>query len=112
MGPRRWWPFVALFIAIIAANMDTDFLERCTGKLLEGGGRGGAIVRFILAYPCSPFLLQGTRSEMVLFAAMFVPIPFLLLSLRWMKRHDAYWDRIREREKVLRAKRRASRKRH
>ena len=110
IGPRRWWPFAVLFLANFLASMDLSLFERCTGKVLDGGGRGGALVRAVLAYPCSPFLLRGSSLEWLLFAAMWVPVPFLLINRRWLKRHEGYWERIRQRERERREQRR-SRKR-
>lgn len=69
---------------------------------MPGGGRGGAAVRMLLAYPCSPYLLTGPWLEWLLFAGLYLPLPFLYLNRRWMKRHTAYWDGVREREKELR----------
>lgn len=103
----RWWPIGALLLAVIFASTDLAMLERCTGKSLEGGGRAGALVRLALAYPCSPFLLRGSALEWLLFAGMWLPIPVAVLNWRWAKRHEAYWDRIRQREKERRAAKRA-----
>ena len=60
------------------------------------------MVRVLLSYPCSPYLLTGSRLEWLLFAGLYLPLPFLYLNGRWMKRHKAYWDGVREREKELR----------
>jgi hypothetical protein len=81
-------------------------LERCAGKFAEGHGRIGAWVRAALAYPCSPLLLRGPWTEWLLFGAMWLPLPFAILSWSWFKRHEAYWDSIRQREKERRAEKR------
>ena len=107
MGPRRWWPIAAFLLAIMIAQADLTMLERCTGRWLEGGGRAGAAVRLVLAYPCSPFLLRDSALEWLLFAGMWLPFPFAVLNWRWFKRHEAYWDRTRQREKERREKKRA-----
>ena len=89
---RRWWHFPVLFIALSAASIDTGFLHRCTGwrQILEHGGRGGAIVRMLLTYPCSPYLLTGSKLEWLLFVALYLPLPFAFFNLNWIKRHQAY----------------------
>ncbi len=64
------------------------------------------MLRLALAYPCSPYLLRGSWSEWLLFAALWAPIPFAVLNFFWVKRHEAYWDQIRQREKEKRAEKR------
>jgi hypothetical protein len=103
---NRWWPAAIIVVAVIIASSDVSMLERCIGKPLDGGGRGGAWVRVALAYPCSPFLRFGSWGEWLLLAALWLPIPFGVLNWRWLKRHEAYWDRIRQREKERRAAKR------
>jgi hypothetical protein len=98
-----------IFIAVVIASLDFSMFERCTGKPLDGGGRSGVWARAALAYPCSPFLLRGGASDWLLFAALWLPVPFAVVNWFWLKRHQAYWDRIREREKERRAEK-ASRK--
>lgn len=107
MGPRRWWPFLVLLVANCSASMNVPVLERCTGWSLEGGRRAGAAVRALLAYPCSPYFLSDSWLDWLLLAAMWAPIPFAFLSWRWAQRHRAYWNTIRQREKVRRAEKRA-----
>jgi hypothetical protein len=64
------------------------------------------MVRIVLAFPCSPFLLRGSTTERLLLAAMWLPIPFAVLNWRWIRRHSDYWDGIRQREKERRAEKR------
>jgi hypothetical protein len=85
-------------------------LERCAGTVADGTGRAGAWARVILTYPCSPHLLHGSRGELLLFAALWLPIPFAILNLFWLKRHRAYWKRIRQREKETRPAKHAPKK--
>lgn len=118
---RRWWPFAAIYLWPFVTSFDSAMLERCVGRFedvsghgpewvnlaLHGSGRDAVLVQTVLAYPCSPFLLRGSLSEFLLFAAMLLPIPFAILNLFWLKRHRAYWDQIRSRDKKRRAEKRA-----
>lgn len=117
---KRWWPFVAFYLWPFVASFDSSMLERCVGRFeagnghgpewvnlaLHGSGRDAAFVQAVLAYPCSPFLLRGSAGEMLLFVAMLIPVPFAILNWFWLKRHKAYWDGIRARQKVMRAAKR------
>ena len=105
--PKRWWPFAVALVAVAIASVDLAMFERCTGKVLDGGGRGGMWVRAGLAYPCSPFLLRGSWWDWLLFAGLWLPVPFAVVNLFWLRRHKAFWDRIRRREKEKRAEKRA-----
>jgi hypothetical protein len=51
--------------------------------------------------------MRGSWAEVLLFAALWLPIPFAILNLFWLKRYRAYWSRIRQREKERRAEKRA-----
>ena len=105
----RWWPIAVLVIAAAFASSDYGALERCTGKPIHvDGTRGAGLIHMVLAYFCTPTFLRGSWTEIAIIAAMWVPIPFAVLNWFWMKRHKAYWDRIREREKERRAAKRAA----
>jgi hypothetical protein len=110
IGAKRLWPVALVVVAIFIVALDIPTLERCAGRLADGRGRAGAAVRAVLAYPCSPFLLRGSWGEWLLFAALWVPIPFAVLNWFWAKRHEAYWDIIRLREKKRRAEKRAKKR--
>ena len=103
----RWWPFAAILLVALFASFDVPMLHRCAGNLAVAPGRAGALVRLALAYPCSPLLLWRSWLERLLFAALWLPVPFAVVDLLWVKRHEAYWDRIRQREKERRTEKRA-----
>lgn len=118
---KRWWPFASIYLWPFVASFDAPMLERCVGRFeagtgrgpewvylaLHGTGRDATLIQTLLAYPCSPYLLRGSVGEMFLFAAMLLPIPFMVSNLFWLKRHRLYWDQIRQREKIRRAEKRA-----
>ncbi len=91
---------------MFVAALDRPWFERCVGSWADSSGRGEGMLRVVLAYPCSPYLLQGSLGEWLLFAALWAPIPFIVLNFFWMKRHKAYWDQVRQLEKERRAEKR------
>jgi hypothetical protein len=103
---KRWWPIVAVVIAALIASLDTS-LQSCIGEYEYRRKSIRTIIQLALTYPCSPILLRGSWGEWLLFAAMWVPIPFGVLNWFWWKRHKAYWDRKRQRERELRAEKRS-----
>jgi hypothetical protein len=104
---RRWWPFAALVIANFVAVADSRMFELCLGRsFAEKAGRGAGMVRGVLVYPCSPFLMRGAPLEWMLFASLWLPIPFAILTWRWAKRRYAYWEPARQRERARRAQKR------
>lgn len=104
---KRWWPFAAVFLAVLIAGFNIS-LQSCVGELPHGSRGIRALVYVALTYSCSPILLRGSWDGWLLFAAMWLPMPFGVLNLFWWRRHKAYWNRIRQREKELRAEKRAS----
>lgn len=103
---KRWLPFAAIYLWPFVTSLDTSMLERCAGRFADGSGRAGAWERVLLTYPCSPYLMRGSWAELLLFAALWLPIPFAILNLFWLKRHRAYWGRIQQREKERRTEKR------
>jgi hypothetical protein len=103
----RWWPVLVLIITWSIAAVDYDMFERCLGYRPHPHTSRGSLVALPLAGLCSPFLLRGSPAEWLLFAGMWVPVPFAIRNWFWRKRHKAYWDRIRLREKERRADRKA-----
>lgn len=104
---NRWWPFAVVVLAMFVSSLDFPMLESCAGRFANGGGRAGAAVRLLLAYPCSPHLLSRSWGERLLFVAMWGAVPFVLVNLLWVRRHGKYWEPIRQRERQRRAEKRA-----
>ncbi len=105
--PARWWPFAAIVLATVLTALDAPMLHRCAGSLADAPGRVGGLIRLALAYPCSPALVRGSWIERALLAALWLPVPFAVANLLWLRRNEAYWDRIRQREKERRAEKKA-----
>ena len=107
----RVWPVLVILITWCIAAVDYDMFERCLGYRPDPPPRRGSVVAIPLAGICSPFLLRGLPVEWLLFASMWVPVPFAIRNWFWRRQHKAYWDRIRLREKERRAERRAEKAR-
>lgn len=99
----RWWPGLALFIAVGFANLTPHLFTRCVGAPLDGSGRAAALVRSVLALPCSPVLLSGDYRDWLLFIALWIPVPFGIVNWRWAKRNRTYWLREYARREAKRA---------
>lgn len=107
----RFWHFPAILLAsILAGSTVPDLYLNCTGYAIEVENKLGAAIRMALVYPCSPYLLREGLWEWLLFAALWLPIPFALINLRWQRRHRAFWDRVRARERERRRQRREERR--
>jgi hypothetical protein len=102
----RFWPFAVMFVAVTAMSFDDQIFLRCIGHTLEGGGRAGALISMAMAIPCSPFYLSGSPVHYFVFGALWGSAPFAVMQILWMRRHKAYWDGVRAREKIRRAERR------
>lgn len=107
---KRWWPVAVLILAVAIAGSDNSALERCIGRPIQpSGARGSGLFYILLAYLCTPTYLRGSWADRAMIAAAWLPIPLILLNWFWIKRHNDYWDRIRERDKERRAAKRAAR---
>lgn len=96
-----------MFLALMIWNLDTDLFLRCINNPLQAGGRAGALVRMLIAIPCSVYAFNGgSILEHVATASFFGSIPFAIMAIGFMKRHRAYWDTVRAREKLARAEKR------
>ena len=98
MSLKRFWPFPAFLLLIALVAADTDLFVRCLGTPMDvsGRGRGAGIVRMAF--------------QIFAFIALWLPVPFMVINWRWARRHQAYWDVVRAREKERRADRSAKRK--
>jgi hypothetical protein len=109
---KRFWAFPMLLLIIAIAATDTDLFIRCVDDPMELHRRNRlvAAIRMALVMPCSPYLLTGSLTQLLTFLALWLPVPFMVLNWRWTKRHKAYWDDVRAREKLRRAEKARQRK--
>ncbi|HUO94561.1 MAG TPA: hypothetical protein VMU22_16665 [Rhizomicrobium sp.] len=105
----RLWPFALMLAADLVISFDTRLFVKCTGNPLYG--RGGGEIRPFAAIFCSPYYLHDSLFHLLMFVSLWGPIPFAIFQILWMKRHEAYWDTVRAREKIKRAEKRASKNR-
>lgn len=94
-------------IPILAPNM----IEQCVGRPLEPPRGKGGIVYIAIEIFCSPLLIFGSATEKALFAALVGAGIALFFAWRWTKKHQAYWDVIRAKEKERRRQKRLERER-
>jgi len=106
----RFWPFAIMLVAIIIVSTDDQMLQQCAGFEVSDRGKLFALVRMILAIPCSFYYVQGTLFNRLLLAAFWLPIPFAIAQLIWFRRHEEYWAPIRARENAHARERRASKR--
>lgn len=89
----RWWPVALVLIGVLFAMFSPQFVANCTGVSLEQrGGRQTATVAFLLAYPCSPYLLREGFFECLTFVLLWAPLPLAFINWRWSRRHQRFWD--------------------
>jgi len=96
-----------MLIALMVISFDDHLFVRCVGRQLPYRGRAAA-VRMALAIPCSVRYLRGSPGQLVALACLWLPVPFAVLQILWMRRHGAYWAAVRERERARRAEKRAA----
>jgi len=103
----RWWPAVAIFIAVLFAALNSHYVETCTGIPLEQySARRSGQIAMLFAYPCSPFLLRDGVEGWLIFLCLWAPWPFAFVNWRWANRHRKFWDGERLREADRRKKKR------
>jgi len=92
--------------------MDQQFLHQCIGRTIEGSGRGAAWVRFAVAIGCSPEYLFEFSRHWLAIATFLLGIVFAVPQAFWLKRHKAYWDSVRQKEKLKRSESKARQAHH
>src|SRR3989344_6888410 len=98
----RWWPAIAIFIGVLIAVLNPQFVANCTGLPLdEYSARRSARIALLVAYPCSPYLLREGLAGWLMFAFLWTPWPFAFVNWRWAKRQRRFWDgeRLKEAER-------------
>lgn len=99
----RVLPFPLMLIALIVMSTDDQIFKHCIGRTLEGSGRGAAWVRLIVSIPCSPYYLRDFADHWLNITVFFVSAGFAIPQFFWIRRHEAYWDMVREKERLKRA---------
>jgi hypothetical protein len=73
-------------------------------------GRGAGVARMIFALPCSPYYLRDFREHWIAIGLFAVGLGFAIPQISWIKRHEAYWDSVRAKERLKRAEASADKK--
>ena len=95
----RWWPAAAIFLGVLIAALNADYIEACTGFPLEDySARRSTIIAILFAYPCSPYLLHGGVEGWLVLLGLWAPWPIAFLNWRWARRQRNFWDGERSRE--------------
>ena len=107
----RFWAFPAMVIALMFTSFTfPDLFTTCTGRSLDHASKASALISMVMSVPCSPYLLREGFWGWTLFLAIWVPVPFGIINWFWQKRHRAYWDQVRARERERRKLRREERR--
>lgn len=81
------------------------------GRDMElSGRRGSGLVISLVELVCSPLLLFGPAREIVLFLSLIAVIAANIYAYLWERKHTAYWDVIRAKERERRARRKVEKK--
>ena len=103
----RLLPFIVPVIVLLVMSADQRFLERCLGhrvEVLPYAGSGWA--RLVAAIFCSPYYLRDFSAHWVGITVFAISVAFAIPQIFWLKRHKAYWDSVRQKEKLKRAEKR------
>jgi hypothetical protein len=95
-------PFLAMAIAFLIMSSDSQLFRECLGRPLDGGGKAGALVRMVAAIPCSPYYLRHFDRHWIVIVAFFLGTVFAPPQIFWIRHHTAYWNAVRERERLKR----------
>jgi len=99
----RLLPFLLAIIAVLIMSTDQQLFLQCIGRPIEGHGRGAALIRLAVAIPCSVYYVRDFSHHRWVIATFCVGIGLAIPQIFWLKRHKAYWDTVREKEKLKRA---------
>jgi hypothetical protein len=106
----RLLPFLLIIVALLVMSADQQLFQRCIGKPLEGSSRAAAWVRLIVSIPCSPNYVRDSPRHWLTIATFCVGVGFAIPQVFWLRRHKAYWDPVREKQRLKRAELAAEKK--
>ncbi len=108
---QRVVPFALSFLALMIMSYDTRLYVQCIGRAPNASAdfRAGW-ARLIVATFCSPYYVRDFADHWFVIGLFVVGVVFSIRQLLWFKRHKAYWDVIREKERVKRAEKAAVKK--
>ena len=104
---------ILLIFAVLGAILffAPGLIEQCVGRPLEPPRGKAGIIYLALEIACSPLLIFGSLTEKALFAALVGTGIVLFVAWRWTRKHQAYWDVIRAKEREKRRQKRLDRER-
>lgn len=92
-------------------SSDDQLFRQCIGRVPEITSASGAkyvtFFRVIISIPCSPYYVRDFAQHWVVIFMFVAGIALVIPQILWMRRHAAYWDAVREKEKSKRAEKAA-----
>jgi len=92
-----------MLIAVIVMSTDDQIFQQCIGRPLDEHGRAAAWGRFLVSIPCSPYYLRDFANHWLNISVFFISAILAIPQVFWMRRHEAYWNSVREKERAKRA---------
>jgi hypothetical protein len=101
--------FFGIMVAI--AVFAPSLIEQCVGRPIEPPrGKAGAVY-MLIELVCSPLLLFGSATDILLFVLLLSSLFAMGLAWLWIRKHQAYWDVIRAKEREKRRQKRLEKER-
>jgi hypothetical protein len=103
-------PAILLWAVVVAIPfVAPDLIEQCVGQPVEPPRGKAGILYAAFELACSPLLLFGSYAEIALFLFLLCVVAGLVWARFWIRKHEAYWDVIRAKEKERRQQKRLER---
>lgn len=107
LPPWRLLPFLLPIVAILIMSWDPQLFPQCLGRALPTEGRMVIPGRFIAAIPCSPYYLRDLLHHGWVIAIFIAGVGLAIPQTGWFRKHEAYWNSMRESARLKRAEKRA-----
>jgi hypothetical protein len=107
----RLLPYLIPVVAIGIMAFDSRFFPECLGHAItpHGAGRGQSIALAVGIVLCTPSYVSRFSEHWPVIALFVVGIGLAVPQHFWMRRHKAYWDAVREKERLKRAQKKSAR---
>ncbi|MEQ1538804.1 MAG: hypothetical protein ABL928_07755 [Sphingorhabdus sp.] len=105
-------PLILFWAALVSISVFApDLIEQCIGRPVEPPRGKAGVIYAVIEIVCSPLLIFGSSTEKALFVVLIGAGNALFFAWRWTKKHQAYWDVIRAKERERRRQKRLERER-
>jgi len=100
----RLLPFAMIFVALLVMSDDQQLFRACLGHSIPMLSNKFAVLdRMIGALVCSPYYVRDFSQHWLNISVFCLGAVLSLQQLFWMRRHAAYWQAVRQRERLERA---------